>query len=241
MTPKASVVIPVYNEGDRVVNALDNIFSSGSSRIEVLVVYDSLSDTTAPYVDSYAQKDSRVRPILNTYGRGPAKAIRFGIDSASSDIIVVTMADGSDQQEKIDQLIRLVDDGAAVAAASRYMRGGRQIGGPIIKKMLSRIAGVSLYWLAGTGTHDPTNSFKAYSKTFIDKVGIESTSGFEIGLELVAKARRTEALVKEIPATWRDRTAGRSNFKILRWLKPYLRWYLYALGSRSQLDRSSTH
>ena len=232
MTPKASIIVPAYNEGEQIVRALDDLFRAVKTPIEVLVVYDTLDDTTARPATDYAARDARVRPTLNTYGRGPAKAIRYGMDNAEADVIVVTMADGSDEQTKIDELIRLVEDGAAIAVASRYMRGGRQIGGPLLKKLMSRAAGVSLYWLARTGTHDPTNSFKAYSKRFIEAAGIESEAGFEIGLELVAKARRMRARVVEIPATWRDRTVGKSNFKLMRWLKQYLRWYAYAFGPR---------
>ena len=237
MTPKASIVVPAYNEGEQIVRALDDLFSAVGTPCEVLVVYDTPDDTTAPFATEYAARDPRVRPTLNTYGRGPAKAIRFGMDNARADVIVVTMADGSDEQSKIDEMIRLVDQGASIAVASRYMRGGRQIGGPALKKLMSRTAGVSLYWLARTGTHDPTNSFKAYSKRFIDAAGIESEAGFEIGLELVAKARRMRARVVEIPATWRDRTVGKSNFKLMRWLKQYLRWYAYAFGPRINATR----
>ena len=241
MTPKASIIVPAYNEGDQIVRALDDLFASVETPCEVLVVYDTQEDTTAPFAEEYARRDPRVRPTLNKYGRGPAKAIRFGMDNALADVIVVTMADGSDEQSKIDTMVGLVEDGAAVVAASRYMSGGRQIGGPVLKRLLSRTAGVSLYWLARTGTHDPTNSFKAYSRRFIEDAGIESEAGFEIGLELVAKARRMRARVVEIPATWRDRTTGSSNFKLAAWLKHYLRWYAYAFGPKLDAGSRASH
>jgi dolichol-phosphate mannosyltransferase len=117
-------------------------------------------------------------------------AIRCGIDQARAPITVVTMADGSDDVHQIDVLCRLVDRGVVVAAASRYTSGGQQIGGPAVESLLSRLGGLSLYWLARLGTRDATNSFKAYSTDFVREVGIESDTGFEIGIELVAKARR---------------------------------------------------
>ena len=58
------------------------------------------------------------------------------------------MADGSDDAEQIDELCKLVERGVVVAAASRYMSGGQQIGGPVLKSQLSRLAGLSLFWLA---------------------------------------------------------------------------------------------
>jgi dolichol-phosphate mannosyltransferase len=117
-----------------------------------------------------------------------------------------------------------------VAAASRYMSGGQQIGGPVVKSMLSRVAGLSLYWLARVGTRDATNSFKAYSTEFVRQVKIESDAGFEIGIELVAKARRLRLPVAELPTIWLERGHGQSNFKVMRWLPRYLRWYRFAFG-----------
>ena len=110
------------------------------------------------------------------------------------------------------------------------MPGGQQIGAPILKSFLSRFAGMSLWLFRRVGTRDATNSFKAYSKEFIDKVGIDSTSGFEIALELVAKARRLKLPVAEIPTIWLERSVGNSNFKLWHWLPRYIRWYLYAFG-----------
>ena len=92
-----------------------------------------------------------VVPTLNTYGPGPAQAIRFGFAHAKADVVVVTMADGCDDPMQIDPLVRLVERGVVVAAASRYMRGGQQIGGPVIKSTLSRLAGLSLHLLTHVG------------------------------------------------------------------------------------------
>ena len=86
--------------------------------------------------------------------------------------------------------------------------------------------------LARTGTRDATNSFKAYSTEFVRTVGIDSRAGFEIGIELTAKARRMRLPVAEIPTIWLDRQAGVSNFKIAQWIPAYLRWYRFAFGAR---------
>ena len=119
------------------------------------------------------------------------------------------MADGSDDAEQIDELCKLVERGVVVAAASRYMSGGQQIGGPMVKSQLSRLAGLSLYWFAHVGTRDATNSFKAYAVDFVRDVDIDSDTGFEIGIELVAKARRLRRPVAEIPTIWLERGARR--------------------------------
>ncbi len=235
--PRVTIVIPAYNEGEVIVPCLDRVLAGVELSCEVLVVYDDPSDTTVCYLEKYADADPRVLPTLNSYGRGPANAIRFGIDRARAPVTVVTMADGSDDAEQIDTLCKLVERGVVVAAASRYSSGGQQIGGPFLKSTLSRLAGLSLYWLAGVGTRDATNSFKAFSTQFVRDVGIDSDTGFEIGIELVAKARRLRRPVAEIPTIWLEREQGTSNFKVLRWIPRYLSWYRFAFGPRLTLEQ----
>lgn len=236
MNPSVSVVIPAYQEGEGVVPVLRRLGEAVSLPCEIVIVVDSPDDSTVPFVEQLALTDPRVRVAINTYGRGPANAIRFGIQAAQAPVVVVTMADGCDDPFQIDQLTRLVDRGVVVAAASRYARSGQQVGGPWIKGFISRLAGLSLYHVARVGTRDATNSFKAYSKSFIDKVGIESDQGFEIGIELVAKARRHRMPVAEIPTIWLDRAFGTSNFKLVAWLPRYLKWYFYAFGAKKKLQ-----
>jgi glycosyltransferase involved in cell wall biosynthesis len=230
--PRVSVIVTAYNEGEAIVTCLDRLLDSITLPCEILVVYDSPTDTTAPWVEKYQRAEPRVSGVLNTYGRGPSFAIRCGFDHATADVAVVTMADGCDDPMQIDSLVRLVERGVVVAAASRYMRGGSQIGGPLLKSNLSRLAGLSLYHLARVGTHDATNSYKAYLTSFVRSVGIESDAGFEVGIELVAKARRHRLPVAEIPTIWLDRVVGSSNFKLASWISKYLRWYFYAFGRR---------
>ena len=229
MTPRVSVVVPAYNEGDAIIGFLDRLFEAVTLPAEVLVVVDTTEDTTVPVLREYAQREPRLQTLRNTYGPGPASALRFGVDNANAPVVVVTMADGSDDPMQVDALARLVERGVVVACASRYMRGGQQVGGPWLKGRMSRLAGVSLRLLAGVGTHDATNSFKAYSRDFLRSVRIESDGGFEMGIEMVAKAKRRHLPVAELPTIWLDRESGTSNFNVSGWIPRYLRWYLYAL------------
>ena len=237
MTPRVSIVVPAYNEGETIVPCLDRIFAGVTLPCEVLVVYDDPADTTVAYLEKYARDEPRLLPVLNELGPGPARAIRWGIEHARAPVAIVTMADGSDDAEQIDELSKLVERGVVVAAASRYVSGGQQIGGPLLKSGLSRVAGLSLYWLARVGTRDATNSFKAYSTDFVREVGIESDAGFEIGIELVAKARRRRLPVAELPTIWLERRHGQSNFRVMRWLPRYLRWYRFAFGPALTQDQ----
>ncbi len=232
MKPRLSVVIPAYNEGADIEDVLGRLLEAVQLPSEIVVVVDTPEDTTIPYVEKYSGKNPHVRVVINDVQPGPAQAIRYGIDRAVADVVVVTMADGCDDPQQIDQLVRLVERGVVVAAASRYSRGGQQVGGPFLKGFLSRMAGLSLWLLARVGTRDATNSFKAYDVHFVREVGICSTSGFEIGIELVAKARRARLPVAEIPTIWLERHHGVSNFKLVSWIPHYLHWWGFAFGPR---------
>ncbi len=235
--PRVSIIVTAYDEGEQIVTCLDRILEAVTIPCEVLVVYDRPDDTTAEYAEKYAIADERVLPTVNTYGRGPAPAIRYGVDHASAPVVVVTMADLCDDPWAIEPMVRLVERGVAVAAASRYMEGGQQCGGPWLKGVLSRLAGLVLALGAGVGTRDATNSFKAYSRSFIASVGIDSRGGFEVGLELVAKARRLRLPIAEVPTVWLERTAGQSKFVLAESLPHYLRWFRLAFGPRLTLEQ----
>jgi dolichol-phosphate mannosyltransferase len=232
LTPGLSIVLPVYNEGEAVEPVLRALSAGVRTPHELVVVYDFDADTTVPVVNRLATEIPGLRGLRNDLGRGVLNAMKAGIAGTSAPYVLVSMADGSDEPKIVDAMVELARGGADVVAASRYMRGGRQLGGPRLKRLMSRTAGLTLHWLAGVPTHDPTNNFKLYSRRFLDATTIESTAGFELALELTVKATQLGLAVAEVPTTWRDRTAGASNFKLRKWLPHYLHWYRVAFVSR---------
>ncbi len=227
-----SVVLPVYNEGEAVEPVLRALHAGIATPHELVVVYDFDGDTTVPVVARLAAEIPGLRGLRNDLGRGVLNAMRAGIAGTDGPYVLISMADGSDEPHVVDPMVALARDGADVVAASRYMKGGHQIGGPLLKRTMSRAAGLSLHWVGGVRTHDPTNNFKLYRRSFLDATPIESTAGFELALELTVKATLAGRRVAEVPTTWRDRTSGQSNFKLRKWLPHYLRWYLVALRGR---------
>jgi glycosyltransferase involved in cell wall biosynthesis len=194
----------------------------------VLIVYDMDDDDTLPAVRALALPG--VELIRNRHGRGVLNAIRTGIDDAQSEIVIVTMADLSDDLSIAPRMVEMIRAGEAdIVCASRYMKGGRQIGGPLLKRFLSRVAGLSLHLLTGIPTHDATNAFRAYRTSLLREIPIESTAGFEYSLEITVKAFARGRRIAEVPSTWRERQAGTSRFALMRWLPHYLRWYVYAI------------
>lgn len=225
-----SLVVPVYNEADNIALFLREVEAAVSEPHEILVVYDFPEDNTLPTIASMTPPCTNVRLIHNTLGRGVLPAIKAGFQACKGDVALVMMADRSDDPHTVAEMAKLVRQGADVAAGSRYVRGGRQIGGPWLKRTLSRLAGMSLYYLAGLPIHDATNNFRAYSRRVIEQVPIEGEASFAIALELTLKAHWRGWLVAEVPTTWRDRTVGQSRFRLWSWMPHYLRWYFRALA-----------
>jgi len=230
--PMLSIVMPVFKEGEAVEPVIRALSSAVTASHEILVVYDFDEDPTVPVIARIGAELPAVRGLRNDLGRGVLKAMKAGIAASAGAYILITMSDGSDDAAVVDPMVALAREGADVVSASRYMPGGRQIGGPPLKRLMSRTAGLSLHWLARVPTRDATSNFKLYSRRFLDSITIESTAGFELALELTVKATRAGRRVAEVPTTWRDRTSGTSNFKLRKWLPHYLHWYRVAFLGR---------
>jgi dolichol-phosphate mannosyltransferase len=231
--PQVDFVMPVFNEGDNIARALDELDRQVAIPKRVLVVYDFDEDNTVPVVRALLPKYPWVELHKNALGRGVLNAIRAGIAATFADVVIVTMADLSDDLSVVPRMVGLIqNEGYDIVCASRYMRGGRQIGGPWVKGLMSRTAGVSLHWLAGFPTHDATNAFRAYRRSVLVEFPIESQGGFAYSLEITSKAYAAGRRIAEVPSTWRDRSAGKSQFKLRAWLPHYLRWYFFALTHR---------
>ena len=227
-----SMVMPVFKEAEAIEPVIRALTRDVATPHEILVVYDFDEDPTVPVIERLSAELPAVRGLRNDLGRGVLNAMKAGICAARGDFVLITMSDGSDEPHIVDDMVGKARAGADVVAASRYMRGGHQVGGPLVKRLMSRTAGLTLHWFAGVPTHDPTNNFKLYSRRFLDAVTIDSTAGFELALKLTVKATLDGRRVDEVPTTWRDRTAGQSNFKLRKSLPHYLDWYRRAFVGR---------
>jgi dolichol-phosphate mannosyltransferase len=224
-----NVVIPVYNERENILRTLAELERHTPVLTDVWIVHDTPEDTTLLALPDYKGERLRLRPCLNGFGRGCLNAIRYGLSRVEEGPAIVVMGDMSDDLRIIPQMMEAAEAGADLVCGSRYMPGGRHIGGPLFKKTLSRLAGISLQRLVRFPTHDVTNSFKLYSQRVLRAVEIESSGGFELGMEFTVKAWILGLKIVEIPSIWKDRFAGESRFRLWAWLPHYLRWYLLAL------------
>lgn len=227
--PALTVVVPVYNEGANLRSWWEAARAHLPPDAAVRIVYDFEEDDTLPVAKALAAEGAPIQPLRNG-ARGVLAALLTGLRSVDQGPVLVSMADLSDDLAVVPAMLAAYRDGADVVVASRYMRGGRQIGGPWLKGQLSRWGGLSLKWLAGFPVSDATNSFRLYDAQIVKRLVLESTGGFEVGFEITAKAWMTGARVVEVPCTWRDRVAGKSRFDLRRWFPLYARLWARTLG-----------
>jgi glycosyltransferase involved in cell wall biosynthesis len=222
------IIIPVYNEKSIIGDTFNAINKEIKTPYRIYIVYDFEEDNTIPVAKSFIQKGLNIIFIRNTL-QGVAEAIKKGLREAKEQWLLVSMADLSDDYKVVDLMCELMSKGFDLVCGSRYIKGGSQSEGPIVKKFFSRSAGLSLNYLVGLPTHDVTNSFKLYRKSMLDNLTIESNGGFEIGMEIVIKAYFSGYKVTEVPCVYKDRQKGESRFRIMKWFPKYLKWYCYAI------------
>src|SRR5581483_2566646 len=125
-----SLVVPVYNEADNIQAFLRDVEKAVSDPHEILIVYDFPEDNTLPAIAALTPPCTAVRLVHNTLGRGVLNALKAGFQASKGDVVIVMMADRSDDPHSVAAMARLVREGADVVAGSRYVRGGQQEGRP---------------------------------------------------------------------------------------------------------------
>ena len=222
--------MPVYNEGLVIGETISRVESAVKIPHELLIVYDMDGDTTIAPVKKLQKKYPNVK-LLKNKDKGALNALKTGVLDAKGEAVCIMMADLTDDPKVLNEMVGKYDQGFDLVAASRYMKGGHQIGGPRFKQLLTRTAGLSLHYLFGLPTHDATNSFRLYSKKFLRSIKIESDGGFELATELTVKAHFSGYKVTEVPTTW-TYLDKESRFYLKKWLPKYFKWYLWAVNKK---------
>jgi nucleoside-diphosphate-sugar epimerase len=223
--PELTIITPVYCEDELITFTINEIQANVTVPYEMYVVYDFDEDTTVPYVEALMPRMPELKLLKNDLGPGPINAIRAGIQAAKGKYIIPVNGDLSDEMSTINEMVSLARDGYDLIAGTRYSGGGKKFGGPYIQDAMSRVANASFRYLTNFPTADVTNSFKLYRADFLKSCPIASTGGFEFSMEMTIKARAGGAKICEIPTVWKQRKGGESRFRILAWMKNYLRWY----------------
>jgi glycosyltransferase involved in cell wall biosynthesis len=231
---KLTVVIPVHNEEENVLDVISKIETDLILPFELIVVNDHSVDNTASIVRDLANKYNNISLIENKLDPGFANAIKTGLSSAKGEAIVPVMGDLCDDLKVIPVMFDKLLEGYDVVCGCRYIKGGARLGGSKLKGFLSAFAGSSLHYLLGIPTHDIANAFKMYRKKVIDTINIQAT-GFEVSMELPLKAYYAGFKITEVPTVWRERKKGKSNFRMFNLVPNYLKLYLWAIKKRMGL------
>jgi glycosyltransferase involved in cell wall biosynthesis len=227
MVMNLTIVIPVYNERLLIKDTLWQLKKRIKEEFNLILVDDYSTDGTYRLIEETLPNFQNLKLVTNRYEKGFGNALRTGFEEAASDgIVVVVMADLSDELEIIPQMYIKILEGCDIVCASRYIKGGKRQGGPILKAFLSRYGSWLIHKITKIPATDLANSFKAYRKSVLENLLIKS-NGFEISMEIVLKAYLKGYKIAEIPTRWRERTTGQSHFAILRDGIKFVKWFIF--------------
>ncbi len=224
---KLDIVIPVYNEGKKINYLITQLRKYIHCKFRVLICYDSDEDTTIKEINKNRIKNDII--LIKNPGQGPNTAIKQGIKFSKSDIILVFMADDFQNIKLINKMVNIINSGHDLVIPSRFVSGGKFIGGQFLKKLITYAGSLLLYRIAGIPYKDCTNAFKMFNKKIKSRIKLESTKGFTFALELTTKAYFGGFKIVELPSIWKNPDYKKSNFKMTSWLPYYFYWFLYSI------------
>lgn len=221
-----SIIVPTYNEKDNLTPLVERLHAVlFKLNYEILVIDDNSSDGTAELARELSSKYP-IRVTVRKTERGLASAVVHGLCHVSGEIIGVMDADLQHPPETVPSLITAVENGANIAVASRYVRGGECEGWGLIRRVQSKGATLLAHlFLARTrGVKDPMSGFFMLRRQAITEVELKP-AGYKILLEILVKASYKS--VVEVPYTFKLRSRGTSKLHLSQQMD-YLK-HLYAL------------
>lgn len=224
------IVIPVYNEGENILEVLGALRREVKTPIRVLICYDFDEDDTLSVLKKAGDIGFPITLIKNP-GIGVHQAIVAGFEAVTAPAVLMFPADEAYNAGIVDAMYKKFEEGNDVVVASRFAKGGSMIGGPFLKSLLVKIASFTLRWFVGIPVSDATYGLRLFSKKILDTLEIESTEGFTYAIELLVKCHRLRWGMAEVPARWLRRRKGNSRFNLKKWLPHYTHWFFYALAT----------
>jgi glycosyltransferase involved in cell wall biosynthesis len=214
-----SIVVPCYNEEKNVATIIERLVETTRSQAlnaEIILVDDHSVDETYAIGAQAAWKYPNVKMVTKAFPRGMGNAIRFGLNYVTTDIAIVTMADGSDDLAVLRTLYSKVrDEGYDLAIASRYRHRRNSENIPPTYKFFSALFRLLCRSVLDIPLMDFTNAYRAFNWKKLQRIGLEGT-GFEISPEITFKAWYFNRAVTEVDARHLKRTQGQSKFSFLK-------------------------
>ncbi len=236
-----TVLLPVRNETMNLRVMLRILRAVLVVPHEIIVIFDSETDTSIPVVKDVSASYPQVRPLLNELGRGVAGAITAGVQAARGERILIFAADEVGPVLAIDDMLGLMDEGVEFVSVTRYAHGGRRLGGSLIGGLLSRTANGLLGAISGMGLTDATTGIKMFRRSDFGRL-TQGTSavGWSIAFEMAINAQLAGLRLGEVPTISIDRLfGGQSSFKLIPWVIGYLGYFTTALRKLPRAGKPS--
>lgn len=223
---KLSIVIPAHNEERNIGPCIDElqqvVWDQHFIPLEIIVVNDNSTDDTEGVVRGRMERFDNVRIVNRTSPGGFGRAVRSGVEAVTGEVVVICMADLSDDPQDVVAYYRKIDEGYDCVFGSRFIRGSKVENYPIVKLVVNRIVNTCIRFVFGTKFNDLTNAFKAYRTTVLQDCGPFKASHFNITLELSLSALIRNYNIAQIPISWQGRTWGSSNLRLQEMGRRYL-------------------
>ena len=222
-----SLVLPCYNEEailDANLNTIISYLNSKNKKYnwEIIIINDGSKDKTGEIADKFAKSENRIKLIHHPINLNLGLALQTGFKNAKGEVIVVLDIDLSYEVENIEKLVdKLVEESADIVLASPYMKGGKVIAVPFMRKILSKQVNRFMRLAAQDKYSTYTGMVRAYRSGFIRSVNLK-TKDYEINPEILYKAMILRARIVEIPANldWTEQNKFKgqrsSSIRILR-------------------------
>jgi len=206
--PRLSVVIPAYNEEQRLPRTIEQIERYlGGRRLdyELIIVDDGSTDGTRQVMDAAAARNSKVRLEALPANRGKGRALASGVAVARGAEVLVTDADLSTPIEELEKLEAALQAGAGVAIASRAVKGSRvEIAQPIYRVLMGKVFNLIVQAVLLPGIWDTQCGFKLFRADVAQPVfAALTTDGFGYDPEVLYLAKRRGVKIAEVPVAWR--------------------------------------
>ncbi len=215
---KLSIVIPAYNESlslGETIGGIVEVVSKENIDYEILVVNDNSKDNTLEVLAALKEQHPVVNYVTNSGPNGFGYAVRYGLERFNGDCVAVMMADLSDSPHDLVQFYRaMVAGDYDCVFGSRFIKGGKTIDYPPVKKVVNRIANAIIRMVMAIPYNDATNAFKLYKKSTIEGVKPFLAPHFNLTIELPLKAIIRGYSYTVLPNSWTNRKYGESNLKI---------------------------
>jgi dolichyl-phosphate beta-glucosyltransferase len=208
--PHLSVIIPAFNEAERIVPTLERLQAYLEGRphaAEIIVVDDGSLDGTGDAVRACPAPAVVCRVVRNDANRGKGYSVRRGAREARGVYLLVSDADLSTPIEELESLLPYVErDGYAVAMGSRGLPESRiEIRQTWIRERMGKTFNLIIRTITGIPFHDTQCGFKLMRRDRILPVLDECRiDGFCYDVELIYLALRRDLRIAEVPVRWRN-------------------------------------